>query len=361
MNKKLIVFGTRPEFIKLIPIILEIKKQELEKDYLTVFTGQHHELTENLFEEFSFVPDISIPFVNEQNSLGFSFSSILNQLQEIVYALQKKYTLKLILAQGDTTSCACAAFCAFLNSIPFAHVEAGLRTNCFESPFPEEYFRHIITLSSSIHFAPTETAVSNLLKEGVKKENIQLTGNTIVDMVEFMQLTNNFKPNAVRDKILITCHRRENQNWKFHDLVNTVKILAQTYPNLKFIWITHKTPFVKNELVSGVFENYPTILISAPLSLSEMYRHYTTSKLIITDSGGIQEEACSFSVPVLVIRDATERKESIALGYSFLTQNVNEDLIRKFNEVLNAPPIFTHNPYGEGNSAKKIVAYLNNN
>ncbi|MBL0048627.1 MAG: UDP-N-acetylglucosamine 2-epimerase (non-hydrolyzing) [Bacteroidetes bacterium] len=361
MNKTLIVFGTRPELIKLIPIFIELKKQGLEKQYLSIFTGQHVELTQGLFEEFDFKPDLRIPLSNERNSIGLSFSAMLTALQEIVYAVQENTKIKMIVAQGDTTTCACAAFCAFINEIPFAHVEAGLRTHTIKSPFPEEYFRRIISLSSSIHFAPTEGAVKNLLQEGVKSEHIYLSGNTVVDTIELMKRKHRNTTEGIRNTILITCHRRENQNGNFHDLVKTIKLLAETHPSLNFIWIAHKTPFVRNELATNDFDSYPSIFISPPLPLSEMYRLYSISKLIITDSGGIQEEACSFSLPVIVIRDTTERLESLELGYSILAQNASDDLIVKFNQVLNSNEQVMLNPYGDGKSAERIVNFLQSN
>ncbi len=365
MFKKLIVFGTRPEFIKLLPVIEEIKKQKLEDAFVFVFTGQHRDLTKELFRHFHFTPNASIPLRNQNNSLSLSFAYYLAGLQKIIDGIQKSHTISMIIGQGDTSSCACAAMCAFYNEIPFAHIEAGLRTNNFNHPFPEEYFRRIISLTTSVHFAPTENARKNLLKEGISTGKIVITGNTIVDVIEMIKpliSKTNIRLMDDRNKsannILITCHRRENQNGNFHILAETIKTLSAEYSAFNFLWISHKAPFVMKELEAADFSDNPNIFILSPVGLPDMYYLYSITKLIITDSGGIQEEAPGFHIPVIVTREFTERNESVELGYSIISGMNKEKIIASFNYFIHQPGIIMKNPYGDGRSGKRIVDYL---
>jgi UDP-N-acetylglucosamine 2-epimerase len=365
MSKKLVVFGTRPEFIKLLPVIDEIKKQKLEEAFVFVFTGQHGEMTKELFHHFNFKPFVSIPLRNLNNSLSRSFAYILTGLQKIIDDIQKSYDISMIIGQGDTTSCACAAMSAFYNEIPFAHIEAGLRTNNFNKPFPEEYFRRIISLTTTIHFAPTESARENLLREGIAAEKIVITGNTIVDVIEMIKPMISGKNIRLLDdrlksanNILITCHRRENQNGNFHILAGAIKTLSAKYSSYNFIWISHKTPFIMKELKAGNFNDHPNIFILPPVGLPDMYYLYSITKLIITDSGGIQEESPGFHIPVIVTREFTERNESVKLGYSIISGMNREKIIDSFNYLIQQPGMIMKNPYGDGKSGKRIVDYL---
>ena len=367
MDKNLVVFGTRPEFIKLLPVILEIKKQNLEERFLYIFTGQHQEMTRDLFLAFNFSPDISLEGKNHQNSLSRSFAGILAALQEAIDDLREKHTIKMIIGQGDTSSCACAAMSAFFNEIPFAHIEAGLRTHNLENPFPEEYFRRMISLTTAIHFVPTAATAENLLREGVPAERIIVTGNTITDVIEFMRPPDlqPLEPNQdtvgseTAGNILITCHRRENQNGNFHILVETVKTLAQEYPALKFTWLSHKTPFIQQELQGDLFGQHQNVKVIPPVGLIEMYRLYETTRLIITDSGGVQEEAPGFNIPVIVIRDVTERSESVDLGFSILTGMNRQKILDAFRYFMGNERTMMINPYGDAHAATKIVDCLN--
>ena len=367
MDKNLVIFGTRPEFIKLLPVMVEIKKQNLETQFVYVFTGQHHEMTRDLFLTFNFSPDISLEEKNHHNSLSRSYAGILAGLQEAIDDLRKTHTIKMIIGQGDTSSCACAAMSAFFNEIPFAHIEAGLRTHNMENPFPEEYFRRMISLTTAMHFVPTAVAAENLLREGITEERIVITGNTITDVIEYLKPLDSQPLDPMQDtgfpatatNVMITCHRRENQNGNFHILVETVKTLAEEYPSLNFTWISHKTPFIQHELQSDLFGNHPNVRVIPPLGLIEMYRLYETTRLIITDSGGVQEEAPGFNIPVIVIRDVTERSESVDLGYSVLTGMNREKILDAFRHFMGRKRTTMINPYGDAHAAKKIVDCLN--
>ena len=367
MSKKIVVFGTRPEFIKILPIILEVKARNIENNYCFIYTGQHNNLISNLFDTFNFTPNYSIKFKNQKNSISYSFTHILSNLQVIIDEIKNKFTISIIIGQGDTTSCLCAGLCSFFNQIPFGHIEAGLRTNNLMNPYPEELFRKIISLTSTINFAPTVRAQNNLLREGVKKENILITGNTIVDAIEILktETLNNISENSImrkftsKNNVLITCHRRENQNEKFNELINAVKTLATENSSLNFIWISHATPFVKKNLTKNNFSSNKNIHVLSPLNIFELFFLYHKTLVVITDSGGIQEEAPSFNIPVLIIRDYTERNESVEMGYSQIVGLNYEKLINSFNKIIHKKAIKMINPYGKGNAAQLIVNYLN--
>jgi len=366
MNKKVIIFGTRPEFIKLLPVIIEIQQQHLDNDYIYIYTGQHTDLISDLFEIFSFKPSYALQLKNHNNSLSHSFSHILSGIQEVIENVKNNFKISIIIGQGDTTSCTCAALCSFFNHIPFGHIEAGLRTNDLANPYPEEMFRKIISLTSTINFVPTIKAKENLLSEGVKNENIIVTGNTIVDAIEMLRPLALIKVNEnsivkhfdSKNIVLVSCHRRENQNEKYLELIDSIKILAIENKSLQFIWISHVTPFVKKQLTNGQFNDINNIHILHPINIFELISLYEKTRLIITDSGGMQEEAPSFNIPVIVIRDHTERSESVEMGYSFVIGINKEKLIGLFKTIINQQPVNMINPYGNGQAAQLIISYL---
>jgi UDP-N-acetylglucosamine 2-epimerase len=355
MAKKVIVFGTRPEFIKLIPVFKEIKKQGLDNDFLSICTGQHGDMLDELMAHFHFTPDYSIASRDHGNSLVYSFSFILSELQICIDEIQRHNDIRMMIAQGDTTSTACTAQCAFFNNIPFGHIEAGLRTQDLGNPFPEEYYRKMISLGAAVHFVPGPHARENLLREGVPEEKILLTGNTIVDVVAML------KPALTedqRDHVLITYHRRENQNGRFHAFTDGLREVAATHPELKFIWISHQSPFIRENLLPELFGGLENITMIPPLLLTDLYALLGKTCVIITDSGGLQEEAPDFNIPVIVVREKTERTESVDLGYSRIVPNPEKDLLRVFNEIIHFGPISMINPYGDGHAAQKIVNCL---
>jgi UDP-N-acetylglucosamine 2-epimerase (non-hydrolysing) len=358
-GKNLIVFGTRPEFIKLLPIISEIEIRGLKEQFYYVYTGQHTDLIFDLFKVFQFKPDHCISININSTSLSQSFTHIISGLQNIID--KNIIQIKRIIAQGDTTSCVCAAIFAFLNQIPFTHIEAGLRSGNMLHPYPEEFFRKIISLASSVHFAPSVKAKENLIQEGIDDPKIIVTGNTVVDAIKLIH--NNNKELELHDvvecsTILITCHRRENQDVIFPELMKAVKVLARENPELKFIWIKHPAPLIQMQLNQDSFLGLDNVVVSSPLNVNELYSLYYRTKLIITDSGGIQEEAPSFNIPVIVIRKHTERMESVELGYSILVTDIKADLVKSFNKMKNLPTRLMKNPYGDGNATQRIMSFL---
>jgi UDP-N-acetylglucosamine 2-epimerase (non-hydrolysing) len=363
MKNSLIIFGTRPELIKLIPILLEIRKRGWEKHFKIIFTQQHKDLIHDLLERFNITPDHSLA-ISAHEKIGLTLSDIRRELQ--LYITERPGETGFILAQGDTTSCFAAAMTASANQIPFAHVEAGLRTYDLNHPFPEEYFRQVISQHAAVNFTPTKSATDNLLSENVSTDKILQTGNTIVDMVEIWKNGTENEPSiAVQpflksNNVLITCHRRENQNSNFDCLIDSVIHLANTHVDLNFLWLCHPNPFVEEKLKHEKLNNTSNIYVLEPVHLFDMFALYRTSKVIITDSGGIQEEAISFNVPTLVIRKKTERQEALDSGNAKIVSVTDGTIQSEFINSLNHPIENNTNPFGDGNAAIRIMDYFGN-
>lgn len=363
MRYNLIVFGTRPELLKIIPVIFEIRKRNLDNRFKIICTNQHQELISDLLKLFNIEPDFILPISNCKKSISETLGDIIKELQSYV-ELNHNY-IKYIIALGDTTSCLAAAMVAFLNKKQFAHIEAGLRTFDNDNPFPEEYFRKIVTLSTNIHFTPTHTAKQNLLNENVQATKIIHTGNTIVDLMNILKKSQyQCKNESIKrflkttNNIIITCHRRENQNRNFDILIESIKELATTNPELNFIWLSHLNPYVNSKTKNESLKKISNITVVQPVSIFDMIELYKSLRLIITDSGGIQEEAVSFNVPTIVIREKTERPEAIEVGNSVLVGNSPEKLKDAFYKFLNRNNKVINNPFGDGTAASIIIDFF---
>ncbi len=362
-EKVVFIFGTRPEFIKLIPIFRLIEKKGLSDYFIYLYTGQQPDLVEELFSLFNFKPHLSFTVKMRNNSLCLSHSDLLLGIQNMVDKINANNKICLIVGQGDTTTCLSASMAAFMNKIPFAHIEAGLRTFDLSTPFPEEYFRRVISMTTDIHFAPTASAFENLVKEGIAPENILITGNTIVDSVNLMKEFSDMdvdkeKSFPERKSVIISCHRRENQSIRITKLIQIIKQLALEYEDYSFFWLSHSSPAVKADLENGRLADVKNIHILSPLKLNEMHTLYRSAILIISDSGGIQEEAPSFNLPVIVIRDKSERIESVERGYSFIVDISYETIKRTFNMILITGLTEMENPYGDGKASERIIEYI---
>lgn len=371
MNKVLIIFGTRPEIIKLAPVILEFKKRNLLHFVTILNTNQHKDLLGKYFELFGIAPDFNLEIMQRGQSLS---ELTAKSITEIQLFLEKNYwdndLPEFILAQGDTNTVFASAVVSFLNKIKFAHLEAGLRTFDYFNPYPEEYYRRIASLSSEIHFAPTEIAKENLIKEGINGEKILITGNTIVDSLKYIINSESYSKNKMSETIkrilkmknlvLITCHRRENHGKNIMNLINAVITLSRKHSNYNFIWINHPNPNVQSAIYSSELKSSKNIFIVDPVSYFEMISLYKKLSVVMTDSGGIQEEAPSFGIPVTIIGKKTERMEGILEGYSFLSGTEEAEIISSFEKHLDGKVEFTHNPYGDGNASVRIVDYFEN-
>lgn len=365
MDYNLIVFGTRPELLKFIPIILEIRKRKLDDKFKILCTCQHKELINDLLGLFKITPDIKLPVSNYGQSISDTLSKLIKELQ--LYIGANKDCIKYIIAQGDTTSALGASMVAFLNNIQFAHIEAGLRTFDQKNPFPEEYFRQIISLSADVHFTPTYNAKQNLVNENISPTSIIHTGNTIVDLIKIIQNTTIYKKDEsikdfikTKNNVIITCHRRENQNGNFDKLIEVIKDLAFLNPELNFIWLSHLNPFVDLKTKDESLISISNVSVIQPINIFNMIDLYKASKLIITDSGGIQEEAISFNVPTIVIREKTERPEAVEIGNSAVVGNSAKKLKVAFDEFLSKKEPSKNNPFGDGKAAIRILDFFEN-
>ena len=370
------IFGTRPEAIKLAPVILEFKKKLTINTYVCV-TGQHNEMLKVALEDFDIIPDINLNVMQLDQTLAALSARLLDLLNPVL----KKYSLDWILVHGDTTSAFIGALSGFYNRISVAHIESGLRTKDISSPFPEELNRQMIARIADVHFCPTLTASNNLLNEGVCEKKIQITGNTVVDAVLWMQAKLLGDPAFSRmifenlnyklglnimniDYILITGHRRENLGDGFKSICSAIIRLANLYPNISFIYPVHLNPNVK-EVVTDLLKNIDNVHLIDPVNYSEFIALLGGCKLVLTDSGGIQEEAPSFRKPVLIMRNNTERQESLQEGFSQLVGTEENSICSAVINVLESNenkciPTSSLNPYGDGSAASKICNFLMN-
>ncbi len=364
----LISFGTRPEGIKLAPVIKCINRQRDKFNLNVCNTGQHKEMLEQVLYFFEINPDYNLDLMTENQSISSFSSRLLNKIDKILANAKPD----IILIQGDTTSALLIALSAFYRKIKVGHVEAGLRTYDRDNPFPEEINRQLISRVADLHFTPTINSFNNLLAERVDKDSVFLTGNTIVDAMnwaiekikkssmEEIEASKPFDLLKSRDKVLlVTMHRRESFGSDIENVCSALKIIAEKYNNIKIVYPVHFNPNVKKP-VFKILSGIDNILLTEPLSYQSFIWLMNRSYFIITDSGGIQEEAPALKKPVLVIRKKTERIESVDLGVSRLVGVDTDLIVENVSNLLDKKIIYEKmvsntNPYGDGNAAEKII------
>jgi UDP-N-acetylglucosamine 2-epimerase (non-hydrolysing) len=348
----LIVFGTRPELIKLAPILSELEKSGLRSEFLLVNTAQQNDLLKDQLEFWDIHPDILFSNENVEGNLTRLFTSTLNQLQDVLDAYP---SLSYILVQGDTNSALSCANLAFLNQKKLLHVEAGLRTHNLQSPFPEEYNRVIVSRIAHFHFVHSDHARQNLLNEGVTENKIMLTGNTVVDALHLAEIKNEHKNSSpVKYDVVITMHRRENAG-QFRNLITIIEQLKKENSALSFAWITH--PNYSAEIVEEL-KSVNEISIHSHLPYSDFIELYKSAKIVITDSGGVTEEASQFGIAVIVFRNETERTEPLEMGHPMLISLDEKKILDFFRKSVNLVHE-AHNYFGDGKAAVKIVSWIN--
>ena len=333
INNILIAYGTRPEIIKLSPVIRELMERRIA--FKTVFTGQHRELYDDV-KDLVPEPDHHLAIMKENQSLSSIISGISSKFGEIL----RVESPNLLMVQGDTATVAISALIAFYEKIPVGHVEAGLRTYDLSSPFPEEGNRQIVSRLAKFNWAPTELAAEQLQKENV--DNIIVTGNTVIDAC----INFNY-PITYNNKILITLHRRENFGEKMKKIFNEIETLAIEHPELEFIFPMHPNPNVQK--LKPILKHVNVI---DTLGYSKMMKLLASVKFVISDSGGIQEECATFNKKILVCRNTTERSEGIDAGFAKL---VDTDIINNFQWANDNPEWKGKNPFGDGKASKYIV------
>lgn len=364
MNKKniLFVFGTRPEVIKLAPVILELKKYPDKYNVIICNTEQQKELSNQTLAYFNLKADINLDCMRPNQSLAEVQSRILTALDSVFSEKEIDATI----VQGDTMTVLCGALTSFYRKIPVFHVEAGLRSYDIYEPFPEEVMRQMTSRVAELNFAPTEKNKNALLKEDISEKKIYVTGNTVIDALfclseDTMNVASEFykdKGIPVDDKVvLITAHRRENHGERINRILDAIEHLVNKYQDHHFIIPVHPNPNVKDKIHSRL-EKYSNVYLLKPLDYPYLVYLMKNAKLILTDSGGIQEEAPSFGCPTLVMRYETERQEGIDAGVSVLVGADYDKIVNLSCEILDKTKsdsrLKAQNPYGTGNSSKKI-------
>jgi len=357
MNKTLIIFGTRPELIKLAPIIYEFETRGCRSELIIINTNQHDSLLPIIVKDFNIQIDYTLDINNKSNNLSILSAEITSKLEQLLKKIIQTDTITSIIIQGDTTSTYCASLVAFYNKIDVHYVEAGLRTYDNTRPFPEEFHRRVISHAAEYLYAPTESSKNNLVNEGFKHEKIIVTGNTIIDSIILMDKLNHYQGNDSEHKtVLCTIHRRENQGENIVKYIESIIKLAINNSAYKFVIIRHPNPKIKQILDKYSSNQSKNLSISNPIPYSKMLNLIRGSRLIISDSGGLQEEASFFLKPIIILRNTTERIESIQSKIAVCTKISTNGLDSLFNKMCNLK-IDESNKYlyGDGKAAQIIV------
>ena len=361
MQKVMLVFGTRPEAIKMCPLVNELKSRTSLQTIVCV-TGQHKEMLKQVLEAFSVVPDYNLSIMKDRQTLFDVTNNILERIKVVLEEVKPD----VVLVHGDTSTTFATALACFYLQIPVGHVEAGLRTYDINSPFPEEFNRQAVGIIAKYNFAPTEISKQNLLNEGKKTESIYVTGNTAIDALKTTVSESYQHPElqwANGSKlILITAHRRENLGEPMHHMFRAIRRIMDEHADVKAIYPIHMNPVVR-QIADEELGDCDRIHIIPPLDVIDFHNFMARSYMILTDSGGIQEEAPSLGKPVLVMRDTTERPEGIAAGTLKLVGTDEEIIYKNFKELLESEQAYNAmahaaNPYGDGFACKRIADVL---
>lgn len=363
MSKKIkvmTVFGTRPEAIKMAPLVLELKKQSDLFETTVVVTAQHREMLDQILQTFKIKPDYDLNIMGKEQTLADITTNVLSKLDPII----KEANPDIVLVHGDTSTTFVASLAAYYNQIKVGHVEAGLRTHNKYSPFPEELNRQLTGIIADLHFAPTEQAKENLLIENKGANTIFVTGNTVIDALKTTVSNEKRITKTDMRTILVTVHRRENLGQNMRQIFSAIKRLVESHTDVEVVYPVHLNPKVQ-EVAQKILGNHKRIKLIDPLDVIDFHNLMAESYLVMTDSGGLQEEAPSFGVPVIVLRDTTERPEGVTAGTSKLTGTKEEDIYNIANELLTDKIIYQSmsemkNPYGDGKSSKRIVDIIKN-
>lgn len=365
----MVVIGTRPEAIKLAPVVLELERHDANFKTRICVTGQHREMLDQMLRVFGLRPDYDLGVMKAGQNLAEVTAACLTGLDRVMGDERPD----LVLVQGDTTTTLAASLAAYYHRIPVGHIEAGLRTGKKHDPFPEEVNRRLATHLSDFHFAPTEGARNNLLAEGVSAENISVTGNTVIDSLLLTQARLAEEPGLAADRlgstgglrvILVTAHRRESFGPPFRRICEAVRALAERRRDVLVVYPVHLNPNVQAP-VREILDGVPNVRLLAPLDYVSFVAYMQRAYILLTDSGGIQEEGPSLRKPVLVMREVSERPEAIAAGTACLTGTDPEKIVAAASALLDDPALYRRmtsrrNPYGDGHAAERIVQFLTN-
>lgn len=361
MKKVMLVFGTRPEAIKMCPLIKELKKRESIHPIVCV-TAQHRQMLDQVLATFEIVPDYDLNIMKEKQTL---FDITTNILSEIRFVLEKEKP-DIVLVHGDTTTTFATAIASFYLRIPIGHIEAGLRTNNIYSPYPEEFNRQTVSIISQYNFAPTKQAAENLVKEGKDPKTVYITGNTVIDAMQHTVKKEYSHPElnwVGNDKLIfITAHRRENLGEPMHHMFRAIRKVLDEHKDCKAIYPIHMNPAVR-KAAKAELNGCDSIHIIEPIDVFDCHNFEARAFLCLTDSGGIQEECPSYGVPVLVMRNTTERPEGITAGTLRLVGTDENNIYKHFKELLENQDCYNSmsracNPYGDGHACERIADIL---
>jgi len=363
MKKVMVVFGTRPEAIKMSPLVLELKKRK-SIEVIVCVTGQHKEMLEQVLSVFDIKPDYNLNIMKSNQTLSDITSTILQKIQEVLNI----ETPDVVLVHGDTSTTFTASLACFYSEIPLGHVEAGLRTYNIRSPFPEEFNRQAVGLIADYHFAPTQKSADNLLKENKDQSTIYITGNTAIDALQTTVKKDYYHPELEWTEgsklILVTAHRRENLGEPLENIANAILKIVENNSDVKVIYPVHLNPKIA-EIIDPIIGDHDRIHLIEPLEVIDFHNFIARSHFIMSDSGGIQEEAPSLGKPVLVLRDTTERPEGVEANTLRLVGTEVNNIFDNAQELLDDEQMYTlmskaSNPYGDGLASKRIVDILIN-
>lgn len=359
----MVVFGTRPEAIKMCPLVNELKSRN-ELEVVVCVTGQHREMLNQVLDTFNVVPDYNLDIMKSNQTLFDVTTNILNKINQVI----EEVNPDLVLVHGDTSTTFVTSLACFYLKVPVGHVEAGLRTHNIYSPFPEEFNRQAVGLIAKYHFAPTNNSKLALLNEGKSEESIIVTGNTAIDALN-STISKDYKHSDLdwasdSRLILLTAHRRENQGKPMIQMFSAIKRIINEYPDVKVIYPIHMNPKIR-EAADQILGNNDRIRIIPPLEVVDFHNFIANSYAVLTDSGGIQEEAPSLGIPVLVMRDTTERPEGIEAGTLKLVGTDEKVIYDNFKLLLTDKEVYNtmskaSNPYGDGFACKRIADVIVN-
>lgn len=361
MKRIMIVFGTRPEAIKMCPLVYELK-QHKEIETVVCVTSQHKQMLQQVLNTFQIIPDYDLSIMRDRQSLFDITSNILSRIRDVLENVDPD----LVLVHGDTSTTFATALSCFYLHIPVGHVEAGLRTYNLYSPYPEEFNRQAVSLIATYNFAPTATARDNLIREGKDPSSIFVTGNTAIDALKMTVKDTYTHPELAWAEgsrlIVLTAHRRENLGEPMKNMFRAIKRVSNEFPDLKFIYPIHMNPQIR-KIAMDIFDGDEKFHMIEPLDVFDFHNFMARSFLILTDSGGIQEEAPSLGKPVLVMRNTTERPEGVRAGTLKLVGTSEENIYQNFREMVTDEKLYNRmatasNPYGDGFACKRIVDIL---
>jgi len=359
----MIIYGTRPEIIKLAPLIILLRKK-IGKKCIVVNSGQHADMTKELEMTFSFKPDYFLGIMEKVQTLNTLIVKAIREIDKIL-DIEKP---DVVIVQGDTTTVLAGGIASYYKGIDVGHVEAGLRSFNLQEPYPEEFNRKVISIFAKYNFVPTDNSKKNLQNELIDQKRIYVTGNTVVDAINLIkqrlkknEITTTIKI-TTENNILITAHRRENHGKGIENICKAVKILSEKYKNYNFYWPVHPNPKVHN-VVHNALGSIDNVRLLPPVSYVDLVYLMNKSKIILTDSGGIQEEAPSVKKPVLILRNVTERPEVIESGFGKIVGTNTQDIVNEMSSLLQHTKIYQKmisgtNPFGDGTASKKIANIL---